>query len=49
VGRQATTGGAAVARGGQEGLEPVADHGVEEGPLWLAPAIPRQRGDNAAP
>jgi hypothetical protein len=35
VGRQDPTRGAAVARGGQEGLEPVADHGVEEGPFRL--------------
>lgn len=39
VGWQAPSGRAALARCGEEGLEPAADDGVEEGLLRLAPAV----------
>jgi hypothetical protein len=40
VGGEAAAGWAAVAGGSEEGLEPLADEGVEEGLLGLAPSVP---------
>jgi hypothetical protein len=48
VGGQAAAGGAALAGGGEEGLEPLADDCVEEGLLGLATAVPG-KGLQAAP
>jgi hypothetical protein len=47
-GREAAAAGAALPGGGEEGLEPVSDDGVEEGLLGFPAPIPRQGGAGRA-